>query len=68
MFLYLEHGELPKEERKGRKIAAQRVYFVVLNDIYYIDRKCNNRKQVIILPFRRDTVEGTFLESGPLIL
>ena len=45
MSLYLEHGKLPEDKNKSRKVASQSVHFTMLDDIlYYVDSKCDNRK------------------------
>ena len=46
---YLEHGRLPEDESRGRKVAAQSVHFAILDGIlYYVDSKCNNHKRVVV--------------------
>ena len=47
MSLYLEHGNLPEDESRGRKIAAQGAALDGILYLYYVDSKCNSRKQVV---------------------
>ena len=41
MFLYLEHGNLPEDESRSRRIAAQGVHFAVLDGILYYTSAVN---------------------------
>ena len=49
MTQYLEHGRLPKDESRGREVAAQSVHLEILDGILYcVDSKCDNRKRVVV--------------------
>ena len=61
MALYLEHGTLPDDTNKGRKVAALSVHFTLLDKIlYYIDGKCNIQKRVVV----PQAIEQQVLKEG----
>ncbi len=57
MYQFLQHGKLPSDEQRARKITAQGSAFGLLDEIlYYLDSKHGNRRRAVVPRQRRDQI------------